>query len=353
MQNLKRIKLIEKIPALLFSVFSIIFSLSILKELYSMVETYFLIALGVFIVSFLIYNEIVKVRELRNLFSNKSYSKLLLSITLLISISLSSLGIYFWTNKTHVIENDVLINKSNELNSIEIQYNSIEYPLFETTQQYKDLQSNISYWQKKSAGSLKERTQIRNRINSYQNTLIKERSNYDDLIKSKKQIKLKEKQIAIAGIKNKYKAVTNNSDRNNNISLIFLVMILITEGLIVMLNKDLCAKQLKIDDFNKSDGIKKYFLFKSILSTIYLTKNKDKLINIREFMLSNLNVISKGQYRLDFDTMKLFYNGLHSSNVVNIVDSKEGTAKLLHNEKYALKKLDKYFKRVGEVNEIF
>ena len=65
MKTLMKIKTIEKIPAILFSIFSVLFSMSIVKELYNLVEIYFLVVLVVFIASFLIYNEVVKVRELK------------------------------------------------------------------------------------------------------------------------------------------------------------------------------------------------------------------------------------------------------------------------------------------------
>jgi hypothetical protein len=352
MKNFKEIKLIEKIPTILFSIFSVLFSMSILKELYTQIEFYFLIVLGIFITAFLIYNEYVKVRELKKLYMRTSYSSFLLTSTLIISISLSSLGIYFWTNKNHKITNEILIEKSKELAILDVKYNQIKYPAFETTKEYDDLINNIDYWKKKSAASLEERNLIRERIDEFQKTLIKKRDQYKISIQNKKQESLLEKESTKNLIENKYLAMSNDKDRNEYISLIFLVMVLITEGLIIMLNRDLSHKEILINQYNNSDFTKEYFLFKLIFETLYLRKKVNSKINIRDFMISNLNQVGVNYYRIGFDKMKIFYNGLHASNVA-VITNKLGDAKLLHEKKIAMKKLDDYFNKVNYINSIY
>jgi len=353
MEKLKKLSVLDKTPAIVFSVFSVIFSLSILKELYTQVEFYFLIILGTFITSFLIYNEIIKVRELKKCFLNKKYSKIFLYSTLLISITLSSIGIYLWTNKTHKISNEILINKTKEIASIEKEYNSIKYEMFEETENYKNLIKNIDYWENKSAATLDERTTIRERIDYFQKTLVNERNSFNNTIEIKRILTNNEKENAMNSVENKYKVLANNSERNNYISLIFLTMVLITEGLIILLNKDLSHKELTFNEYNSKGWVKKYLLFRTIFSTLYLRKKEGAMIGIRDFTISNLNKIDKDIHRIDFFTMKMFYNSLHAANVITITDSLTGDAKLLHSKKKGIKLLDNYFKNHELINELF
>jgi hypothetical protein len=344
---MKKLTIYEKTIAVLFSIFSVIFSMSIVKELTSHIESYFLVVLAIFIASFLVYNEVVKVRELKKLFKKEAYNGYLLGASLFLSIVLSSVGIYFWVNKTHDISNEILVNKSQELAVLESEY-ILDTEDFENTQEYLDLKSNIEFWMTKSAGTLAERTQIRERIDSYQRELINSKSGYNQNVLTLINKRDDEKAARIEAINAKYDAMFSDSGRNNRISLLFLTLIVITEGLIILLNRDLSHKQLKLDEYNNSELIKNYRVFKNILSTLYLTKKKNSKVIIGMFQQSYINTKDRKTYIIPFEQMKMLYNSMVAAGTLRIKDLITGEGVLLCDYNDAIKKLDHYHKIVRE-----
>jgi hypothetical protein len=63
--NLKLVTFFDYVPATIANIFSVIFSTSIILELRGIVSGYVLVLLSIFIILFLIQNEIIKVKEIR------------------------------------------------------------------------------------------------------------------------------------------------------------------------------------------------------------------------------------------------------------------------------------------------
>lgn len=84
----------KKLSALVASIFSVLFSLSIVLELANIVNGIVLIFLTIFTVLFLITNERIKVQQLKNVYKGSKKSILPFMVTFVISIVLSSIGIY-------------------------------------------------------------------------------------------------------------------------------------------------------------------------------------------------------------------------------------------------------------------
>ena len=102
--NLKLMKFSDYVPATIANIFSVIFSTSIIMELRGIVNGYVLILLSVFIILFLIQNEIIKVKEIRKVFAGSKNALLPFSITFIISVCLATIGMYFFTNKAAEIK---------------------------------------------------------------------------------------------------------------------------------------------------------------------------------------------------------------------------------------------------------
>ena len=107
--------------AFIASVFSVIFALSIVFELRNIVSGFVLAFLIVFIVLFLILNEKLKVENVRKLYKGNKKGIIPFGLTFVISVTLSSIGIYLWTNKSmdakievseSTISQEILIQKS-------------------------------------------------------------------------------------------------------------------------------------------------------------------------------------------------------------------------------------------------
>jgi Mn2+/Fe2+ NRAMP family transporter len=67
-QKLKLMNFIDYLPALIVNIFSVLFSTSIILELRGVVNGWVLVLLSVFIIYFLIQNEVFKVKYIRKVF---------------------------------------------------------------------------------------------------------------------------------------------------------------------------------------------------------------------------------------------------------------------------------------------
>ena len=93
------------ITAKIASVFSVFFALSITIELKQHIDTWLFIVLSIFIVFFLIVNEVIKVTNIWKLHQYEFKNLITFIITFTLSLSLSGVGIYLWVNKSEVINN--------------------------------------------------------------------------------------------------------------------------------------------------------------------------------------------------------------------------------------------------------
>src|SRR5690554_1956697 len=160
--------LFVNIAAKIASVFSILFAMSIIYELRNHVDSWLLIMLSIFISFFLIVNEVIKVRSIKAMYNNKLKSLLTFLFTFILSLSLSTIGIYLWVNKTDNINSESLITKAVESNDLKSDYRmqteSIRNNEFESSNQYKQLSEDLSFWRNRRAADVEERGYIRDNI---------------------------------------------------------------------------------------------------------------------------------------------------------------------------------------------
>jgi hypothetical protein len=348
--SLKLMKFSDYIPAFIANIFSVIFSTSIIFELKGIVNNYVMTLLTVFIILFLIQNEIIKVKEIRKLFSGNKSSLLPFSVTFLISVSLATIGMYFYVNKASEIKDNSQINKNIELNNIDnkyqIRYNDISNKDYENTSEYKSLNKELNYWKYASAADLNERSEIRNKIDNLQKTLITNRNTFEknktDQLKRIENLINNEKNI----VSSKFESNMNKTQTNNFITYIFLTLILITEFSTIVLNKNITEKRNYVDQFTNSKIAKTYLIASNLLTTLYMSaKNNWVNINNAKYSYANKDEL------LTWDEIKAIYNNFISLNILCQGEiRKENDKELLYNkllvpEPEAQKKLDEYFER--------
>jgi len=340
----------DYVPAFIANTFSVIFSTSIIFELRGIVSGYVLSLLSVFIVLFLIQNEVIKVKEIRKVFSGSKNALLPFSITFIISVSLATIGMYFFTNKASEIKDQSTINKTIEINNIDnkyqISYNDVQSKTYESTDEFKTINKELNYWKRASAATLEERTGIRNKVENLQNVLNTNRTKFE----SNKINDLKRIENLISNEKTvinaKFESNMNKTETNNFITYIFLTLILITEFSTIVLNKNIVEKRNFVNEFTNSKIAKTYLISSNLLITLYMSA-KDKWVNINNAKYSYANKDNL----LQWEDIKTVYNNFISLGILNTGEvRKENDKDLLYNQLLlseidAQAKLDEYFER--------
>jgi len=352
--SLKLMKFTDYVPALIANIFSVIFSTSIIFELKGIVNGAVLGLLGTFIVLFLIQNEIIKVKEIRKVFTGNKNALLPFAVTFILSVSLATIGMYFYTNKVSEIKDQSEINKTTEVQAIDLkyqsQYNEINSKTFESTGEFNNINTELKYWKHASAATIEERTDIRKKIDNLQVVLndnrVKFETNKAEQLKRIETLNNNEKTIVSA----KFTSNINKTEKNNFISYIFLTLILITEFSTIVLNKNIVEKRNYVEQFTNSKIAKTYLIASNLLTTLYMSaKNNWVNINNAKYSYANKDNI------LEWDEIKTIYNNLISLGVLtNGEIRKDGDKELLYNElalteQEAQKKLDEYFERFFRV----
>jgi len=353
-KEVKVISILDYVPALIANSFSVIFSTSIIFELKNIVNGYVLILLAIFIVLFLIQNEIVKVKEIRKVFSGINKSLLPFSISFVISVALASIGMYFFTNKSTEIKNSSTLNKNIELNEIAEKYqketDKIYLLTFESTKEYESIGSDIKYWKRLNAATLEERTEIRKKVDALQNIMNQQRSifntNRDKQLTNVEDMLSNEKNI----IESKHNNATSKTETNNFITYIFLTLILITEFATIILNKNIVDKRNNVKLLADSDIAKSYIITSNLLMSLYMA-SKDGWVSILNAKYSPVN---KNNI-LNWEDIKVTYNNyislgiLSDGEVRNVAGKDILYNKILLSETDAQAKLDQYFERLLKV----
>lgn len=352
--SVKLLKAIDHVPPLVANFFSVIFATSIILELKDLLSGIVLILLAIFIILFLIQNEIIKVREIRKVFSGSKNSLLPFLITFIISIFLSSIGMWFYTNKSTEIKDNSTIERNIQLSEIDQKYSTkfdaLYSKSFEETTEYQSINQELIYWKSKSAATLEERNLIRQRIDNLQNEIIEQKAifnkNKNKQIEQLKQMSENEKDIVISQFDNSM----NRTKTNDFVSYIFLSLILITEFATIILNKNLVDKGRFVNEFAESKFAKKYLIASNLITALYLSaRNKEVNINNAKYSLANKDNV------LEWGEIKELYNIFISLGILSDGEiKKQGDRELIHNtlivsEEEAQKKLDTYFERFFKV----
>jgi hypothetical protein len=341
--------------ATIASLFSILFSLIIVIELAEFVNGVTLSVLAIFTTSFIITNETIKVRNVRAYYNGDKKAIIGAIFTFLISFSLSGIGVYLYTNDTKEIThkiNEKLIQEKNAIeNSYTIQINEINDKEYENTKEYKSFSETLTFWKNKSSATLDERNEIREHIRKTEDKISNGKSLFIDNKDNKidRLITLKEGAIALINTQSNSKKST--LETNNLLSIIFFVMVFLSELGIIVLNKNLAQHYNKIDKFVESKQAEYYIICRKLLDSLYLS-NKKGIVNIKDALYSP--VMNKLEWTDDkkWSEVKKFYNVLISIGILNSTSINTGgkkelvTKRILKDQKEALDKLDSYFEKL-------
>lgn len=307
----------NQIPAYSASLFSVIFSTSIVYEFKDSLGGLSLFIVGAFILSFMLINEALKIINIRKVYKGVKSSLLPFSFTFLISVCIASISIYYFTNKGQILTDNSKINKSIEVNRIEQKYGLKIDSLknvnrFESSNEYKSLKINLEYWQNRKAMTLDERNLINQNISSIQNDINKSKEIYNSNLNNNinELVNLKNKEIDI--LDSYHSKDINKIKTTNFLTWILVIIMLITEIGIIYLNKFIAEDEKNKDDFSKSPLAKKYVLGRYILETIYLHKDENNTtnINVAKYSYGLINNIQKwdGTTVDKWDELKGIYN---------------------------------------------
>jgi hypothetical protein len=354
--SIKLITFWDHLPPLLANIFSVLFATSIILELKDIVSGWVMVLLTVFISLFLIQNEITKVKQIRNFFAGNKNSLIAFSITFIISVALSTIGMYFYTNKSTEIKDNSEISKNIEINELNNKYqilvSNVYSESFENTKEYEDINKVITYWKGRNAATKNERAEIRVRVEKFQNDLILARNafklNNDKKIENLNLSKENEKDLILS----KYDKNINTTKTNDFISYIFLTLILITEFMTIVLNKTYMDKKNIVGQYIDSKFAQKYLIASNMLTSLYLSA-KDNVVNIN---MAKYGLNSDVQW----EVIKEIYNNLimlgilSEGEIKTYTDEKGDNKKILYNvlvmdETTAQKKLDSYFEKFFSV----
>lgn len=339
--------MLDKIFALLASFFSIFFALSIVLELSNIVQGYVLVFLGIFIILFLMFNEWMKIKSLKQLFTGNNKSFITFSLCFLLSIGLSGIGIWFWTNKSTELTDNNNIEKIERVREINntflIKINEVQEKSFEQSAEYKSLYSDLTFWQGRRPANIQERETIREEISIIQKRINEGRKNYN-LAKQESINQLNElKNSELELVNNKYSKTQNKANKVNFVSYIFFSLILITEFVILILNKNLVEKEKQVNDFVNGKDAKMFIIGSKLLSSLYLTKTKDNKVNINN---AKYSVVSNNNV-LEWDEIKKLYNTYINLGILSSGERLNNvlTNEILLSEEQAQQKFQIYFEK--------
>ena len=349
-QGLKTVNLIDKFPAYIASFFSIIFALSIVLELKEVIEGYVLTFLTFFITLFLVFNEELKVRKIKGFIKGDNKVFPTLAFTFIISCSLSCLGIFFWINKSQELEDANKIKKSEETAKIYQHHKAIIDSLRSALFDDLELRKEIAYWKSRRNATIEERKENRSRVESFQKALREEKKDFNS--KKEKMIKEEQKamQFAIQVLESQYSRNNSKLNRNNFITWIFFIMVLITEFAIISLNKNISKKEIAADKLMNSDISKRYRLNHSVVKELFLVHSKGDRIDINAIKyLQSVKTLECEDSDDNWKCTKQVYNLLISLGVISEPRGKYKTSEVLEDAIVAEGRVNNYFEKVFEL----
>lgn len=285
----------------LFSVFSILSSFSLIREIKRLeAEWYVILFLTLFLLLFVVFIEYVKVIEVRRKFFQSTRSNLIMLLfTFTISIGTSGIGIWFWTDQTHQINQKMTEKKINSQNAIESKYtrqiDSIYTLSVTNTPEHHNLSKTLSYWQSRKAIDSIDLRLIRESIVRADKQIARLCDNFTILKQSKVDRILNSQSIRMGEVilisDNEVKRI----NRNSVVTFIFLILILIIEFLIIMVHKELCNPEV-----NRTKN--EYWNVKRLIIHLQLRGFDSSAVDINEVKYSTF------MQEYDFDKVKKIYN---------------------------------------------
>ena len=311
------------------SFFSVLFSLSIIRELSSLgIESYLVIIFGIFLALLIIANEVIKVNRLILLFSNnKSTENIVVgSLTVILSIVVSLYGIYKFLDKTEVNKNQITLESSSVITDTTNYYNTkikeVESSLITNVEPFKSkyliYQNQLDQYNS-DRDNYKNSTLNNNNLRSYYkeinekidvlNNNIINLNNEFDVYKNQEVSKLKTElsNIVTELEKNTNEFESNFNNKNNIIIFLFMFFTLLTEfGIIFISSKisDVNVENLKVKEYNdniiknkishikNTREFKEFELYKNIIERLLTVKTVNSSITLNEIksMVNNDNL---------------------------------------------------------------
>lgn len=346
-----------RISAIIASVFSVIFSLSIVGQLTEIVSTVAVIVLGLFVALFLVWNEHAKVDEIRKWYGGQSYSKVLLGFTLVLSLTLSSCGIYFWVNKTIKNGNAIVAKETNHKLLIKKRYatqiDSIrnqEFLVNETLIKDRD------YWRNKSSrGNDSIRLVILANIDAFDNQIkaAEETFNTNKVNTLQDLERLREDELASVG--SIFQQDKDMVTLNNYISYLFLLLTLITEFIIVVINKKIAVTEIKMNELLSNSIVGSFRRQYKILQSLYLSNSKNDKFTIKDLNFSLANKIDEKNFHLSRSKVRTMFDNLDAWGIADfdgasITNGGVPTSKLLMDQNEGLKTFENKFSTLLDIH---
>lgn len=353
--------LFVNIAAKIASVFSILFAMSIVYELRNHVDLWLLIMLSIFISFFLIVNEVIKVRSIKAMYNNKLKSLLTFLFTFILSLSLSTIGIYLWVNKTDNINSESLISKAVESNDLKsyyrMQIDSIRNNKFESTEEYNDLNKSLSFWKSRKATDLEERANIRENIIKIENQIQTNRKEYYDTQKRSISNLENELQSKLDIVDVKFTNQSKEVNKNNFLTYILLTLIIVVEFAIIYLNNNIAKVETEFIQYTNNDVVKKYKVGRKLLECLFLTSNRvvkddnstELITNINKAKYSHVNKLENLQWEDLIELYNLYIDlDILDRGFVKKKDESDENGVLtnkfqVENIESALKRYDQYY----------
>jgi hypothetical protein len=330
-----------KIQSLTASLFSVIFSLSIAKQLIGIVSGWILILLIIFVTLFLLYNEDRKIKELRRQARGRNFNWVTIIFTLFISISMSSIGIYLWTNQTFLktISNDEKQQVSISL--IESDYNVKIDQLRSSsinTEEYLQVQKDIEWWKGRRPADLIERAARNNQIAILQERLSDILFSYSEQKNNQLTLLENEKNQKIIEVTTSYNSVSKKLSFDNYISFIFIFLVLVTEFIIINIQREIGRY------YNETDSVE----LKIIRDLLNQGMSE---ITIDDIKYSKFNKFEGDSDKVFKQCKKLFNLLLTLEILVDKVDGEKGIKAKFIEKKKAVKKLRNYYFKLNNLKK--
>jgi hypothetical protein len=229
-----------KITAVIASVFSVLFSLSILIELQKFVDRYVFLMSGVFLVLFVIYNEISKVWELQKWFRKQKSSMTALITTIVISFGMSLIGILFWINSTYDNEIKLSNHVAEKITDIDKKYQVLIDSVSKITlPEYEQILLDLKFWKERRSDSKEQRDEILKNIRFLESKKIELSKSIDENRSLQKTVLISAKNNELSLLNTQEKNEGKKMNKNNLLSWIFFTMVLISEIIIVNIQKQI------------------------------------------------------------------------------------------------------------------
>lgn len=309
------------------SFFSVIFSLSIIGELFILgIPTYIVVIFSIFLFLIIVANEYIKVNKLIDIFSfnNNLENKILSTITVTLSIIVSTYGIYKFLDRTETKQNQIKEHNQQQIQDNTYFYtqkiDSMELLTIDIVKPYSDklkvFQTQLNQYNldRNNVSNIKNNdmrsyyVDINNKIDKINSDIVVLTEEFDQYKKSiineyRKELEESNSEILL----NQTEEISVFNNKNNIIIGLFLFFTILTElgiiyvsnkiGLILKYNKEVEDENEKINKekityIKNTSEYKNYMLYKTLLEKIFTSKVKGNAIIFNEFktILKNYNL---------------------------------------------------------------